>query len=57
MREIRVDFVTTVPDGISDVEILDWLRFCLSGGGLQNSSPLIDIDINADWTSVCFKDA
>ncbi|MHB1350093.1 MAG: hypothetical protein ACYCYR_09495 [Desulfobulbaceae bacterium] len=57
MKSIRVNFETRIPDGASDEQILEWLLFHLAGLGMQGDNPLVDVDIEADWSSVDYKDA
>lgn len=56
MKNISVNFETSIPEGVGDAEVLEWLMFRLGGGGCSINNPLIDIEIEANWSSIDFKD-
>lgn len=56
MREIKVSFTTSVPDGVSDEQIQEWLEFELHANGeMSLKNPLSSEPIEADSFSVDFE--
>lgn len=56
MREIKVSFTTSVPDGVSDEQIQEWLEFELHANGeMSLKNPLSSEPIEADSFSVEFE--
>lgn len=51
-RKVTVTFDTFVSREMTEEQLLEWLRFTLSGGGCSNDNPLVDRDIEAEWDSV-----